>query len=142
MSLRTTFSGIRRTAADSRGQSVLELALLLPVLMLILVGAVDLGRIVQAQVVINNAARVGAQYASVQGLGDTSAIQSAVLAEVTQLQGVDGSNPGIAISSGLDNESMTKAIVTVTYRFSPVARIPALPSVYTLTNSSQMRIKP
>ena len=39
-------------------------------------------------------------------------------------------------------ESMTKAIVTVTYRFQPVARIPALPTVYTLTNSSQMRVKP
>lgn len=136
------FRRLRRKAADARGQSVVELALLLPVLMLILVGAIDLGRLVQAEVVVNNAARVGAQYASVQGVGDTTAIRNQVLAEMTQLQGIAGSNPGIAISSGLDNESMTKAMVTVTYRFQPVARIPALPTVYTLTNTSTMRVKP
>src|SRR4051812_43043671 len=115
-----------RQANESRGQSVLELALILPVLMIVLVGAVDLGRLVQAEVVVNNAARVGAQYASIQGIGNTTAIKAQVTAEMTQLQGITASNPGVTISSGLDNESMAKAMVTVTYRFQPVARIHAL----------------
>src|SRR4051812_17530134 len=105
MCWRSFLSRVRRTASDSGGQSVLELALLLPVLMLILVGAIDLGRLVQAEVVVNNAARIGAQYASIEGVGETDGIRSQVLAEMTQLPGITGSNPTIAISSGADNES-------------------------------------
>jgi Flp pilus assembly protein TadG len=44
----------------SRGQSLVELALILPVLMLLLAAALDLGRIFYAQITIANAAREGA----------------------------------------------------------------------------------
>ncbi|MFQ5945132.1 MAG: TadE/TadG family type IV pilus assembly protein [Anaerolineae bacterium] len=47
-----------------RGQSVVELALLLPVLLLIFLGTTDFGRVYFAKVAITNAARVGARYGS------------------------------------------------------------------------------
>jgi len=44
------------------GQSLLETAFLLPVLLLILAGALDLGRVFNAYIVLTNAAREGARY--------------------------------------------------------------------------------
>jgi hypothetical protein len=46
------------------GQSIAELALLLPLLMMILVGCLDVGRAFSVWVVLNNATREGARYAS------------------------------------------------------------------------------
>lgn len=45
------------------GQSAVEFALVLPVLMLILMGTIDLGRLYHSYVTVTNAARVGAEYA-------------------------------------------------------------------------------
>jgi Flp pilus assembly protein TadG len=47
---------------DERGAAALELALLLPVLMLILIGTVDFGRFAHAAITITNAAQTGAAY--------------------------------------------------------------------------------
>jgi len=47
---------------NARGQSLVEFALLLPILMLIVVVLVDLGRAVYYYSVVHNAAREGARY--------------------------------------------------------------------------------
>ena len=44
----------------SRGQALVELAVIAPVLLLLLLGAIDLGRVWQSQITIENAAREGA----------------------------------------------------------------------------------
>ena len=77
-----------RTHGD-RGQSLVELALVLPLLALILLGILDLGRVFHAYITITNAAREGAFYASVcipeadpvRGCPNNSPIQSWVVAE-------------------------------------------------------------
>jgi len=46
----------------SRGQALIEFALVLPLLLLLIVGAMDLGRMFFAKIVITNAAREGANY--------------------------------------------------------------------------------
>jgi hypothetical protein len=48
----------------SRGQTLVEFAIVLPVLLFMLLGALDLGRVFMGWVVLNNAARVGANYAA------------------------------------------------------------------------------
>ena len=45
---------------NSRGQALVELALLLPVLLLLLLGAIDFGRVFYSQITVNDAAREGA----------------------------------------------------------------------------------
>ena len=50
----------RGRRADSRGQALVELALVLPVLLLVLVAAGDLARVFAARVTIESAARAGA----------------------------------------------------------------------------------
>src|SRR5258708_6394373 len=47
-----------------RGQSLVELALAMPVLLLLLLGTVDLGRAYYTYVAAENAAREGARYAA------------------------------------------------------------------------------
>ncbi len=47
---------------DERGQSAVELAVTLPVLLLILIGTLDFGRAFYSYINITNAAREGAQY--------------------------------------------------------------------------------
>ncbi len=59
-------SGDRRARpplASGAGQSLTELALVLPVLVLIFIGILDLGRAFHTQVAAANAARVGVVYA-------------------------------------------------------------------------------
>lgn len=48
----------------SRGQSIVELVIILPVLLLMVMVALDMGRLFMGWVVLNNAARVGSNYAA------------------------------------------------------------------------------
>lgn len=58
---------IRRGDSRSRGQGLVEFALVLPVFMVILIGMVDLGRAIWANNSAANAAREAARFASVHG---------------------------------------------------------------------------
>ncbi len=59
---------VRYPAAHShanRGQSLAEMALVLPILVLLLMGILEVGRVLDAWIVVTNAAREGARYAAV-----------------------------------------------------------------------------
>jgi PKD repeat protein len=60
----TTASARPRRRDRSRGQSLVEFAIILPVLLLMVLAALDLGRVFMGWVALNNAARVGANYAA------------------------------------------------------------------------------
>ena len=51
-------------AARSRGQAIVELALILPVMLILVAGAIDLGRVFYSTITLANAAREGALEAS------------------------------------------------------------------------------
>jgi len=53
-----------RKRARTRGQTIVEFALTLPVLILLLLFAIDFGRVFLGWISLNNAARVGANYAA------------------------------------------------------------------------------
>ncbi len=73
-----------------QGQSLVEFALVLPVLLIIIVGVFDLGRVFFALITINNAARAGARSYTLNI--DVSKAQQAAVSEAT--------NSGIAITTG------------------------------------------
>jgi hypothetical protein len=50
--------------SKTRGQSLIEFALLAPILLLLILGAMDFGRLFYTKIVITNAAREGANYLS------------------------------------------------------------------------------
>lgn len=64
------------------GQSALEFALLVPLLMLIALGILDLGRVYFVAITIANAAREGARY-GIEHPGDTGGIQARVQGEAS-----------------------------------------------------------
>jgi hypothetical protein len=63
----------RRRADRSRGQGIAEFGLVLPVFMLMVMGILDVGRVVWATDALSHAAREGARYASVHGGSEVTA---------------------------------------------------------------------
>jgi hypothetical protein len=61
------------TRLNARGQGLVELALILPIALLLVAGAIDAGRLFFARVSIENAAREGAVFAMGNPLCDTAA---------------------------------------------------------------------
>jgi Flp pilus assembly protein TadG len=57
-------SGHYTTIRDDIGQAFVELALVLPIFILLLVGAVEVGRLAYASIEVSNAARAGVAYGS------------------------------------------------------------------------------
>ncbi|MBI4320035.1 MAG: pilus assembly protein [Chloroflexi bacterium] len=135
---------MRTTSRGSRsGQSLVEMALLLPMVLLILTGTVDLGRLAYANVSISNAAYVGAQYgsASPDYALDTSGIQNRVIAETTTLHGMTGSNPSVMSTSGTDAYGNQYVSVSVAFNFAPVVSYPLLPATLSFTRTVTMRVQ-
>ena len=58
---------LRRPRRTDRGQGLAEFAIVLPIFLLIVFGAIDLGRVIWATDDVTNAAREGARYASTHG---------------------------------------------------------------------------
>lgn len=79
---------------DSRGQALVEFALILPVLLLLLVGIFDLGRAVLASGTLTAAVREGTRYAIVHGTLSS-----------------DPSGPGSATFTPPDSDSAVTAVV-------------------------------
>jgi Flp pilus assembly protein TadG len=76
--------------ATQPGQSVLEMALVLPVLLLLLIGTIEIGRFSYYSILVSNAARAGAQYGS-QNLAtaaDTNGIRTAAQTDAQNVQGL------------------------------------------------------
>lgn len=80
--------GIRILPAESeRGASLVEMAFLLPLLVFLLVGAIDFGRAYYLKIEIMNAARAGVQYAcqSTKTAADTTGIENAATADAVDV---------------------------------------------------------
>ncbi len=91
--LRTPFRGPR----SHLGQSVVEFALIVPVFILLLLMAVDFGRLFFSYVQVTNAAREGAAYAAAAPT-DTVGISARALQE-TSVQGQAGEHPLVVTAS-------------------------------------------
>jgi hypothetical protein len=76
--------GIGPTASD-HGATTVELAIVLPVLLLLLIGIIDVGLSLNAYVTVTNASREAANYAIVHPTAAPSAIASAALARSAPL---------------------------------------------------------
>src|SRR5579863_10421150 len=78
-------------ARRESGQSLLEFALVAPIVMLLMVGSIEIGRILYMTILVNNAARAGAQYGA-QNLAtaaDENGMQNAALADGQNIAGLN-----------------------------------------------------
>ena len=97
-------------ARSARGQSLVELALVLPLFALLLLMAIDFGRVYFTYIQVNNAAREAANYAATSPTGPTDS--AGILAAATQE--VDAQSQGgarsVTIPSAVCNDSAGNVI--------------------------------
>lgn len=64
--------------SNTRGNAVVEFALVLPILLLVLFGITELGRMIMTTNVLNTASREGARLAAVSPMSDSLSVQARV----------------------------------------------------------------
>lgn len=116
-----------------RGQALVELALVLPLLLTLVMGIVDVGYLFNHQLTLTNASREGARLGS---LGQTSTqVQNAVIASLQQSGYIplpDAASVGVDLSSGAATVTLTSTV--------PMLFASAGPPI-TLKASTRMRIE-
>lgn len=134
-------TGIR----SERGQSIVELALVLPLLVVLAIAATDFAHGVSEYTQVVNAANAGAQYGSTGPSESTNAtaISAAVQADLGSLYPQTGASITSSASDDGTGESLNKVTVTVSipYHMS-IPFIGYFAPSYTLTSRAVMRVDP
>lgn len=119
------------------GQSLVEFAMVVPLLLLLVFGIIDFGRLLMNQVTLTNAVREGARIASVGGSsGDvTSRVESAA----------PGLSPSVSYTSATAGNNLTVSATANISFITPVGRFIAMlggsdtGNSFTLSSSANMR---
>ena len=130
-----------------KGQSVVEVALILPILIVILGGIIDFGWVYSCQISANNAVREAARYASIHlydssSDDDAAAARNIVATHAAQLP--DTTSVDLACFDTDGNGSDDAVMVTVT---APIPLITGISSTLlgrssiTISTSSTMKIE-
>lgn len=151
---------LRWIAVDG-GNALIELALVLPVCVLLLLGAVEFGRLTFAAIEVANAARAGAQYGMQDHgfAGDIPGIRLHARADANDVSGLtvtprtfcvcssNGEATGafdtctaVAETCVSPSESIEFLQVDVSAQFDPLIHAPKLPTTYTLQSQAVMRV--
>jgi len=142
---------------DARGSSVLEVALMMPLFTLILLGAAEFGRLAYYSIEVSNAAYAGATYAAQTHAtaANTSAIQLAASADAANTAGLSvTSTNSCSCSDGTPISCSNAAIfclsparIVVTVQVNTVATVnslfnyPGFPSTYALHGQAIERVE-
>jgi len=153
----------QRTRFAQSGQSMLEVALILPFILLLLLGVIEMGRYAYIGILIGNAARAGAAYGS-QSLAqsvDTIGITTAADNDFKNNgQNVAGLTVTSGVACGCDSAGTVAAAacvgtgagtcaaghwavtltVTASGTFNSLFNYPGIPTSVTISRSSAMRV--
>jgi len=141
---------VRRCAngRDRRGASAIELGLLLPLLLTIALGAIDLGRFGYSHLAVTNAARAGAAFASMHDYSTATKpswdaqLNAAVAAEMASIIGSDPSaaaNLVVTTVRTVESDGLRRVRVTAQYPFETVVGWPGIPEELSLQHSVEIR---
>lgn len=153
--------GIRRLIprlpkAKSRGQSLVEFAMVLPVLVIMIFGIIDFGMGLRSYIALTNATREGARFAAVgndagafpadcDGSSNTTIIgRVCTAANGLNLDNIDSVSVSYPSGVGPGNSVIVEAQYTYTY-FTPIGDMidfvsgGSLPETLTLSSSTDMR---
>jgi Flp pilus assembly protein TadG len=100
----------RSSRRSDRGAAAVEMAIVLPLLLLVLGGVVDFGRAFFTQIVLSNAAREGVRAASISTMGLPDVTQRARAAAT----GIEGGPPAMSVSMTPSPKCVSGANATVT----------------------------
>jgi Flp pilus assembly protein TadG len=153
------YSSQKQNNLGQRAQAIVEFAIVLPILMMLLVGLLEVGRMIFMYSAVNNASREAARYASAFGLDDdglnhynncpgvrTMARNSAYFMNL-QDGDIDISfddGPGTTVRTALCNgtddddvESGDRVTVTITTTYSPMVNLVPIGSRPIISASSR-----
>lgn len=135
---RLVLRSFRRTRSE-QGQSLVETALSLSILVFLLVGGADFARVFGAQVGVLSAARAGAEARVTKAAATDAEAEEYALDELGRIPGVDASLATVTVtpSSGADGESLTT--VRVQYTFRTLVAWPLIPNELALDRSAVFR---
>ena len=128
-----------------RAAAAAELALTLPVLMLIVLGAVDFGRFLFSYIAVSNGARAGAGVGSMSSYTTASLvnwqgnIRNAVIDDMGQMYGFDASQLTVTSTGVTEANGDWRAEVEVVYPFQMIISWPGMPNTLTLRRTVSMR---
>jgi Flp pilus assembly protein TadG len=136
---------IRDPRPDRSGAAAVEFAIVLPLLVLIVFGCVDLGRSIGAYTIVSNSARVGAEYGATHGYTafNYASWQNQVIAAATQeMQGTGASfDPNqltVTVTATPTTGDLYRTTVVATYSFNMLTSVPGLPTQFAVTHSVTM----
>jgi len=127
-----------RYLKNKRGQAVVEFALILPVLMLLVVGILEFGIIMNQYMVVNEAAREGARSAA---LGNTNATVTAIATAAASP--INTSQLTVAISPTASRTSGSQVTVTVSNPVQAITTLisPFFPTGFKVQGVATMRME-
>ena len=135
------------------GQAMVEMALVLPILAVLLIGVSDLARVFFLSIAVNNAARAGVQYGS-QNLADSADFTGMKQAALNDGSGVPGLSaaatnfcqcPGGGATSCSPLPTCpglaTYVQVQTSAQFNTLVKYPGVPSTVALSGKALMRVQ-
>lgn len=137
--------GRRRQKARIRGVAATELAVVLPVLMLLALVGADFGRAGYYYLAIGNAARTGAEYGSQRNVTPftrpswEAQVRDATRAEVQGTDHLDGQQLQLDVQTEYDADGLFVVRVEAVYELPMLVNWPALPETITLRRAVSMR---
>lgn len=137
-------SALPRKCRDRRfpsGAAAVELAVLLPFLLLMLVIMVDAARMFYHSQVVSNCARNGALYQADPATQSESRYASLSAAALADAQSITPA-PSVSSASTVDATGHSCVDVTVAYSFRTIVSYPGIPSPMTLSSTVRMEVLP
>jgi Flp pilus assembly protein TadG len=137
---------------EESGQSLIEVAVSLPLLLTLLIGSAEFARLAYAAIEVSNAAKAGVQYGAQNSVtaGDTAGIQTAASNEAANLQNVTATGSkaytctdGSAYSAATQCPSSfveTTLTVTTSTTYDPLIHLPGFPGSMTLRGHAAQKV--
>jgi Flp pilus assembly protein TadG len=140
-------------ARNERGQSLVEVALLLPILVFLILAGGDLARAFALQLAVQNGARAGAEAAAMDFTPTTTEAENRAKDEMSRTPGMDITDPSLIVTASFkladgttDCPSTTPTVavpcyatVRVQYTFHTVTPWPLVPNSAQFDRTTSMR---
>jgi Flp pilus assembly protein TadG len=140
-----------RFAWDDLGQSMIETALMLPILVFLVLAGGDMARGFALQIAIQNGARAGAEAAAIDFTPTSLETEARARDEMSRTPGMDGQLPYVYVTFAQSDGHTTCvspptlanpcfATVRVTWTWHTITAWPLIPNTFNFDRSTTMRM--